>query len=228
MFIDEYFSDGFYQKLALNYTRQDAFCFGQLFWTHAYYPHENLDVWRPVPDPSEPTKTFANTFRIESSAPDRFKRSFPLAAPPLKSNEEFLVIRAKRRPVVLICTETKITLETEREQRKISRKRCLVAQVFSLKDTTTREAKYSKGFVDRVRKLEFPQFMFLPEKGGLLEVDSLLRLDECQSGFTRHLEPFQWALNYDLQDLLRGQLQALFTGNYENTYGGYREEFLKS
>lgn len=228
MFIDEYFSDSFYQKLGLNYSRHEAFCFGQLFWTHAYYPHENLEVWRPIPDPSEPTKTIATAFRIESSTSDRFKRSLPLGAPPLKTNEEFLVIRAKVRPVVLICTEAQVKLETEKEQRKVSRKRCLTAQVFSLKDTTTRRSKYSQNFVDRVRKLEYPQFMFLPEKAGLLEVDSILRLDECQSVFTKHLDPCQWALCDDLQDLLRGQLQTLFTGNHDNTFGEYREMFLSS
>jgi len=228
MFIDELFSDDFYKKLALNYARHDAYCFGQFFWTHAYYPHENLELWRPISDPSEPTKTIAREFQIVSSAPDKFSRSLPLGAPPLKTNEEFLVIRAKVRPVVLIFPEIPISLNTEKEQRKVVRKRCLVAQVFSLKDTNTRQPKFSQEFVDRVRRLEYPQFMFLPEKSGLLEVDSLLRLDECQSVFTKHLQPYQWALNNDLQDLLRGQLQALFNGDSQNTYGDYREMILNS
>ena len=50
MFIDEWFGDSFYKKLPLGYHNPGDFCFGQVFWTHAYYPHENLELWRPVPD----------------------------------------------------------------------------------------------------------------------------------------------------------------------------------
>src|ERR1017187_10232643 len=68
MFIDEWFGDTFYKKLPLGYHNDANFCFGQIFWTHAYYPHENLELWRPVPDPAEPTKTIASQF--ESLPPD--------------------------------------------------------------------------------------------------------------------------------------------------------------
>ena len=52
MFIDEWFGNTFYKKLPLGYHHDANFCFGQVFWTHAYYPHENLELWRPVPDPA--------------------------------------------------------------------------------------------------------------------------------------------------------------------------------
>jgi len=42
MFIDEFFSEQFYRKLPLGYHAN--FSFGQFFWTHAYYPHENLEL----------------------------------------------------------------------------------------------------------------------------------------------------------------------------------------
>jgi len=42
--------------------------------------------------------------------------------------------------------------------------------------------------------MEFPQLMFLPARVGLLDVDSLLRLDELQSVFTPHLEASEFSL----------------------------------
>ena len=51
MFIDEWFGDNFYKKLPFGYHNPANFCFGQVFWTHAYYPHENLEFWRPGTGP---------------------------------------------------------------------------------------------------------------------------------------------------------------------------------
>src|SRR5437773_11660026 len=99
MFIDEWVGDAFYKKLPLGYHSQ--FCFGQFFWTHAYYPHENLELWRPIPDPNEPTRTIASSFQIVAAPQDSFRRGLPLAVPKLETNEEFLVILAKWRPVLL-------------------------------------------------------------------------------------------------------------------------------
>ncbi|MGH9841076.1 MAG: hypothetical protein ACREEM_20155 [Blastocatellia bacterium] len=227
MFIDEFFEKDFYQKLGLNYA--STFNFGQFFLTHAYYPHENLELWRPIPDASEPTKTIATKFHIVSSAPDKFKKSLPLGAPPLETNEEFLVIRAKIRPVVLIRPEIPLPPEINKGFRgKLARKRCLIAQVYSLKDTKTGVAKFSPDFVARMRKLEFPQFLFFPQKAGILEVDSFLRLDECQSVFTKHLDPLQFALSDDLRSLLRWQLQALFVDSISKDYAELREMMLDS
>jgi hypothetical protein len=104
MFIDEWFSAN-YKKLPLGYANEANFRFGQIFWTHANYPHENLELWRPTPDPSDPTKTIASQFGITAARQDAFKRGLPLHAPRLETNEEFVVIRAKIRPVVLIQTE---------------------------------------------------------------------------------------------------------------------------
>lgn len=169
MFIDEWFRDGFYKKLPLGYHNDANFCFGQVFWTHAYYPHENLELWRPVMDPAEPTKTVASQFRITTAGQDAFKRTLPLHVPRLETNEEFIVVRAKIRPVILIQTELPLAGVDNRGYRgKIQRRRTLVAQVFGLADSVTREPQFSPAFVDRVRKMEFPQLMFLPEKPGVI------------------------------------------------------------
>jgi hypothetical protein len=76
--------------------------------------------------------------------------------------------------------------------------------------------------------MEFPQFMFLPQKPGLLEVDSLLRLDELQSVFTPHLEATRYALGDELAEILRGQLAYLLLGAGPSDYTELREMLLNA
>jgi hypothetical protein len=224
MFIDEWFGDNFYEKLPLGYHNDANFCFGQIFWTHAYYPHENLELWRPVMDPAEPTKTIASQFRIVAAGQDAFKRNLPLASPRLETNEEFIVVRAKVRPVILIQTELPLAGVDNRGFRgRIQRRRTLVAQVYGLADSATKEPQFHQGFVDRVRKMEFPQLMFLPEKAGIFSVDSMLRLDEAQSVFVPHLDARQFCLSDEVATILQHQLAFLQTGIGPNVYTDLRE-----
>jgi hypothetical protein len=114
MFVDEWFSVDFYIQLPLGYHNPGNFRFGQFFKTHAYYPHEHLELWRPLPDPSEPTKTIASKFQIVGAGKDAFRRGLPLHVPKLETNEEFIVVRAKERPVVLIQPELEIGFDNKR------------------------------------------------------------------------------------------------------------------
>ena len=98
MFIDEWFSAAFYRKLPLGYHNEANFRFGQIFWTHAYYPHENLEFWRPIPDRSEPTKTIASQFRITAAGQDAFKRALPLQAPKLKQTRSLSLLGLRSDP----------------------------------------------------------------------------------------------------------------------------------
>ncbi len=228
MFIDEWFATDFYTQLPLGYHNPANFRFGQFFKTHAYYPHENLELWRPIPDPNEPTKTIASKFQLVPAGKDAFKRGLPLHAPKLETNEEFIVIRAKERPVVLIQPELEIGFDNRGYRGRIHRRRCLVGQVFGLADTKTGQAEFSPEFVSRVRKMEYPQLLFLPKKPGLLEVDSFLRLDELQSVFTPHLQASQVTLGNDICSMLKDQVQFLITEKGPNSYTDLRELILKS
>ena len=225
MFIDAYFGDVFFKQLPLGHHQH--FSFGQIFRTHAYYPHENLELWRPVPDPNEPTKTVASHFQKQAAGQDAFRRNLPLAAPKLETNEEFVVVRAKRRPVVLVMPEApQFGVDNRGYRGKVQRHLCLVAQVFGLADPTSGTTEFNPSFVSRIRKMEFPQMMFLPACPGFLEVDSLLRLDELHSVFTPNLEPTKLALGDEVKEVLRGQLQYLFAKAGPTPYTDLRELLL--
>ena len=225
MYIDAYFGESFYKQLPLGFHRD--FAFGQLFKTHAYYPHENLELWRPVSDPNEPTKTVATHFQKQAAGQDAFQRKIPLATPKLETNEEFVVVRAKRRPVVLVMPEAPpFGVDNKGYRGRVQRHLCLVAQVFGLADVMTGAAEFSPSFTHRVRKMEFPELMFLPACPGFLDIDSLLRLDELQSAFTPNLEPTKLALGDEVAEVLRGQLQYLFAKSGPTPYTDLRELLL--
>lgn len=228
MFIDEWFPE-FYKKLPTGYHNEAKYVFGQVFWTHAYYPHENLELWRPIIDPSEKTMTCASHFRITPAGADSFRRSIPLHSPKLETNEEFIVVKAKQRPVILAQTELPLSGIDNRGYRgRIQRRRTLVAQVFGLADSKTGESQFNPDFINRVRRMEFPQLMFLPRLPGIFEVDSLLRLDEVQSVFTPHLDARRFALSDDVTAILRQQLNFLMTGEISTEYAELRELLLGS
>jgi hypothetical protein len=156
MYIDEWFGNDFYKQLPLGFHQH--FSFGQFFRTHAYYPHENLELWRPISDPNEPTKTIASQFQIIAAGKDAFRRSIPLASPKLETNEEFLVVRAKVRPVVLVMPETPpMGVDNRGYRGRVQRRLCLVGQVFGLADPKTGREEFNPTFVQRIRKMEFPQ-----------------------------------------------------------------------
>ena len=152
------------------------------------------ELWRPVEDLTERTKTAATQFRITAAGQDAFKRSLPLHSPKLETNEEFVVVRAKIRPVVLIQAELPLAgVENRGFRGRVQRRRTLVAQVFGLADARTGTPEFNPSFVDRVRRMEFPQLMFLPQKAGVFEVDSMLRLDEAQFVFVPQLDARQFS-----------------------------------
>jgi hypothetical protein len=201
--------------------------FGHIYRTPAYYPHENLQFWRPAAFLSDVTKSQATTFEIHPAGDDRFSHSYPLRQPKLDSNEEFVVVKAKIRPVILLIPECPIDEpKTPGFRSKIWRPLCLVGQVFGLSDPNSGIAGFSPSFVDRIRRMEFPHLMFLPRRAGLFSVDSILRLDECQSAFTTQLTHSGFMLTEDLKRLLRSQLGFMLTGEYTGDYQVYRELIL--
>ncbi len=147
----------------------------------------------------------------------------------METNEEFIVLKAKKRPVILAQTELPLSgIDNRGFRGRIQRRRTLVAQVFGLADGRTKESQFSADFIGRVRKMEFPQLMFLPSMPGIFEVDSLLRLDEVQSVFTPHLEPKKFALSDEVAAILRQQIAFLLTGEAPADYAELRELLLKS
>ncbi len=197
--------------------------FGHLYVTATEYPPEDLRLWRPVGYDNDVAKSYANTFGITIPSDDAFRRKYPLSNPRLKINEEFIVTRSKPRPVLMLLCPRAIDEPQQKGTGRVWRPLCLVAPIFSLEFPNTANEKFSPHFVDRVRKLEFPQLMFLPKYKDALTVDSLARLDECQSVSINALRPLGVTLNEPARKLLRSQLRYLMGDQYEGDFHVYRE-----
>jgi len=214
--------DAFYKDVGPDF--RNRFMRGQLFWTHVYYAYENLELWRPK-DLDE-TKTYSAEFVITSSKIDAFNRRTPLYTPRLEINEEFIVIRAKRRPVVLLAPKQEI-INTKKIKggRKVNLNLCVVAPLYSVVDQEG-SAKYSQDFIDRIRKLEFPHLFFFSENQNKGIRPSICRLDCIQVCFVNHMEALDLCLDDEVLNVFLGQVRFYFGGIYEGDYEIYRELLL--
>ena len=190
---------------------------GQICWTHINYAEEQLLLWRSTG--TDESKTTVHTFRIENSPKDAFSRSFPLYIPPLETHEEFVVVKAKRRPVIILspCPPDP-GVRGLRQGGKIHRHICLVAPIFTVIERTTNQPKYPAEFIERMRTLAYPEFFYLPSQGAIRRA-SYVRLGEMQAVFQPQLEPENQKLLPDILGILQGQLDYLLTGKYGGDYG---------
>jgi hypothetical protein len=140
--------------------------------------------------------------------------------PRLDPYEEFPVIRAKCRPVVLLAPDLP-SIGLRPDIMKLDKHLCLVAPCYSVVDQMGK-SKIDLGVRDRVRQLEFPQFLFLPQTTAL-ENDSLLRLDSIHPTYRAHLDPTQWRLSADVWRIVCGQLDFIFSGVFGGEFKAARD-----
>jgi hypothetical protein len=205
-FIDEVF-DPFYMAAS---KKPADYSFGQIFTVPAYYPHQKLDIWRPKT--LDATLGIASDFNIITAGNDAFRRLAPYSSPPLKSNEEFIALKAKPRPVILLQPPDPSLLEikTAGYSAKVVRHLCPVALIYSAEDEAG-NSKFAPDFLNRVRRLEYGQFLFLPQ-GNPMHVDSIARLDEIQSVAENQLSATGFSLCEDVREILRSQVSFFLTG----------------
>ena len=219
-YLDEIISP-FYSKVT---NASENLSRGRICWTHCFYTHENLEFWRPK-DYEDETKTSAKYFYIDTSSSDAFNRRAPLHNPRLEINEEFIVARAKKRPVILIAMPEKINIRSFRGGGKIHKNVCLVAPLFGVEGIDGK-AKFPDEFINRIRSMEYPHLFFVPEDAGGLIRHSICRLDSIQATFAPHLEYTSLSLSNEAIDVICGQIEFFMTNSYRGDYQVYRESLI--
>ena len=213
VFLDEII-DNYYKSIGDGY--KNSYLPGQIVWTYFFYNYENLEFWRP--SSFDETCTRATSFEICSSAKDLFNRQTPLILARLEIDEEFIVIRAKWRPAILITPPpAKISVPPIRRGGKVNLKLCLLAPLFSLEDKHG-NAKYSSEFVNRIRKLEYSHLFFLPEHEHRNIRNSLCRFDRIFSNYYTHLDLIDLYLSGEALDIFISQIKCYLTGIIEGDY----------
>jgi len=214
--------NSFYVKLGLDY--RSKLVHGQICFSVVHYCYENRQIWRPSGLDSSSTQ--ATFFQIEPSPGDAYSSGRVLHTPKLGAGEEFPVVRAKRRPVVvLLPPREQIDTKDSGGAMKINKKLTTVAPCYGLVDEMG-NSKLDPAFLGRVGMLEFEHFMFLPGQMPL-DKDSLLRLDSATHVFYPHLEPTQHALSEEVWNVVAGQLQRLLKTGPGDDYLSAREQLMK-
>lgn len=155
----------------------------------------------------------------------------PVAALPLYDNEVHTVYQAKKRPALIICeggpaVEKALTLGKPKWQTSPT---LLVAPYYGVDEGYTR-AGFNPEFIKRVRRCEYPQFMWdkLPIGGSTKE--ALLRLDHIQPVGRHHdsIELTKYRLSEDALNILDDWLGWLIEGCFDEDSYLYalREEIL--
>ena len=222
VFLDELIRP-FYQ--AIGSTFRAALTRGQICFAPISYTRENLQLWRPRD--YDDSRTSATDFRIVAAPADKFARSTPLADPQLATNEEFAVSRVKMRPVIVLGPAPPDPgIQGLRGGGRIYRRLTTVIPVYSLVNRHNRTLKYPPGFVEGLRRLEFEEFLYLPEEAGVLRLASYARVAETQSVYEPHLDHCDLRLSDEALRILQDQVLFHATGRYDGVLEAYREELM--
>ena len=186
---------------------------GQICKTLVCYTNENAEIWRS--DQSDATGTQGTFFRPIATPSTAYKEARVLHSPKLEAYEEFPIVRAKQRPVILLAADAAL-INLRPDHMKLDKHLCLVAPCYGIEDGMG-IPKIQEPILERIRCLEFPQFFFLSHAAAM-EKDSLLRLDSVFHTYRGHLEPTQWQLSSEAWDIIRGQLEYILFGTIREKY----------
>jgi len=150
---------------------------GRLVWS--FLPHVDQTPYTLEPiGREEPTEHATGKVRIKAfqiDSPPSFK-TLPVAAMPLYEKEMFGVYRTKKRPAIIISKGGTLVEKslTKNKSKWRTNRTVLLAPSYSV------DKGYSDEFCERVRRCEYPQFLwdFLPIGG--TEKGSIVRFDHIQ------------------------------------------------
>lgn len=150
---------------------------GRLVW--AFLPHVDQTPYSLEPagrdQPTNHNTGFVNIKKFKIGSPPK-KKNLPVSAMPVYHNEMLCVYRTKKRPGIIISKGGKyIDKALAKGKSKWQTARTvLLAPSYSVKEA------FNSDFCERIRRCEYPQFMwdYLPIGGA--EKGSLIRFDHLQ------------------------------------------------
>ena len=147
---------------------------------YAFLPHVDQTPLRIEPvgrkDPTDHVSGFINVKRFRIGDPIIKKNDLPLAAMPVYDNETLSVYRTKRRPAIIISKggpfiDGKMTAGKSKWRTNPT--------ILAVPSYSVRNA-YSLAFCERVRRCEYPQFLWDDLPIGGTQKGSIFRFDHLQ------------------------------------------------
>lgn len=162
----------------------------------------------------------------------RPKQRLPIKALSLGENEELVVARAKMRPCLVIAASPGVDAGTlpEGQQRNKALNAfgtiyCL-APIYSV-STANKPTSFGPVMTARIKCMMYPEFVYAPQSGGILQVPGVIRLDRI---FWSHLiacsEPQPLFVTSDILGTCWNQLRILFGETATKEFQELRELLL--
>jgi hypothetical protein len=185
-----------------------AFQPGQFCWIPVPHPDpipRILDVDRSSPEEHSQVKFLMRNANSKGDFRTN-DRGLPIKYLNLRSNEELLVQRAKKRPGIIICSEVDvfpaITELLRSKRKKHLQEDCLfVIPCYGI-ETRENSTGFPAEMVERIRCLLYRQFFYLPPYKAFTE--GIARLDRIQVVIGRDpasIEPSDFSLSKEVFDL---------------------------
>lgn len=200
-----------------------AFPSGQVCWAPAIYPYEQpLYLELQNYDPRNESAHFS--LRIRPPTDDAPKHT-PIKALSLEANESLLVVKAKKRPVVVLGSVEVVWLDNPQ-------KLIVCVPLFTFK------ARHSDEAVLRIQAFQIPNHFYLPPDPRHRRQESVARLELTQPIGKGWLQPFHGGegpvrLTMPARTLLTHQFMKFcahpdLDRRLEEEIGAYRELLLES
>lgn len=191
---------------------------GQLVWAPGYYlPTSNITIELMDYDPKDERK---NRYTILKNPPENVTFNHkPVQELGLEHDEEFLVIKAKRRKFIILSSAP---IPSEITRNRLHEKGAACVPLYSFQDSDTPE------FCSRVKKLEYPWWVYMPDMKSHNIKEGFARLERLQVISEYIMEPTQTALTDDALFLVSEWLRYYLTGNIDAVFLEDRQQMMSN
>jgi len=186
-----------------------------------------LDVERNTPTEHEDVKFFLR----EANQSKDFKksdRSLPIKYLNLRSNEELLTQRAKKRPAIILSSGVDYFPEIEKLLKQKGKKHQQQDCMFLIPCYGIQKDEYGNGFIPeivaRIQCLMYRQFFYLPPSAKFLEM--IARFDRIQIVIEKTpaaIEPSEICLSDELLGLFISMFSFCISGKTDNNLDAVKE-----
>jgi hypothetical protein len=208
---------------------------GRLIWTLVPFPEMKPYRLVPIGRGEDPRQHAVAEFRIETfraGDPHKGISRLPVAALPIREGETYVVGRAKRRPAIVVSTGGRpIPRELRQGQNRWQFAPTVLVAPYYGADPSGGRGGWPAPFVERIKRAEYPQYMWdvLPISDATTE--SILRLDHIMpiGADDANWVATEYALSEEARGLFEQWVSWVMIGSLpaESALGYARSELAK-
>jgi hypothetical protein len=205
----------YYQSIKLGQAK--LLTKGVVCWAPAYYIPKNLSTLELVY--YDPTNELHNRYAVAKPLANLLFDHSPVHELHLENNEELLVIKAKRRKFVIFCEAPDYCGASSS---RIAEPCCIGLPFWTFHDDDPLE------FKRRVKALEYPWWIFMPEYKTFGMREGFLRIDRPQVIPIELVEPIPIAIHEDAMYLISEWFKYYSTGDIDPLFMEDRKALMSA